>query len=160
MKICADFFIERDFAFGKFFPLFLSNLIMSRRDFQRVVEAILKDDKRYAVGAYVFVRMALDFTVKNHKKNPDDPRGQHVSAAELLEGCRAFALETFGPMAAVLFKQWGVKSCEDIGQIVFNMVKVKEMSKTDDDKIEDFSNGYDFYEAFERPYLPKSRGGL
>ena len=133
---------------------------MSRRDFQRVIEAILKDDKRYAVGAYVFVRMALDYTVKNHKKNPDAKNGSHVSAAELLEGCRVFALETFGPMAAELFKEWGVKDCADIGQIVFNMVKVGEMSKTDDDKIEDFSGGYDFYEAFERPYLPKSKGGL
>ena len=133
---------------------------MSRRDFQRVVEAILKDDKRYAVGAYVFVRMALDYTVKNHKKNSPEGKGSHVSAAELLEGCRVFALETFGQMAAVLFKEWGVKSCADIGQIVFNMVKVGEMSKTDDDKIEDFSEGYDFYEAFERPYLPKSKGGL
>lgn len=132
---------------------------MSRRDFQRVIEAILKDDKRYAVGAYVFVRMALDYTVKNHKKS-DGEKGSHVSAAELLEGCRVFALETFGPMAAVLFKEWGVRECSDIGQIVFNMIKVGEMSKTDEDKIEDFSVGYDFYEAFERPYLPKSKGGL
>ncbi len=132
---------------------------MSKRDFQRVIEAILKDDKRYAVGAYVFVRMALDYTVKKCKAN-EEKKNSHVSAKELLDGCREFAIETFGPMAAVLFKEWGVKECADIGQIVFNMIKAGEMSKTDEDKVEDFSVGYDFYEAFERPYLPKSKGGL
>lgn len=135
---------------------------MSRRDFQCVIEAILKDDRRYAVGAYVFVRMALDYTVKNAHPAPHGSvrKGSHVSAAELLDGIRRFGLETFGPMAAVLFSEWGVKSCSDFGEIVFNMIKVGEMSKSDEDRLEDFSDGYDFYEAFERPFLPASKGGL
>ena len=68
------------------------------RNFQKTIESILMDDKRYGVGAYVFVRMALDFTVK--RACAKDPRRteRHVSAAELLEGVRDFALETFGPM--------------------------------------------------------------
>lgn len=135
---------------------------MSRRDFQRVVEVIFKDDKRYGVGAYVFVRMGLDYTAKEICAQAVDPskKGSHVTAAQLVDGLRKFGLETFGPMMAVLLKEWNVKSCADFGQIVFNMIKVGEMSKTDEDKIEDFDGGYDFYEAFERPFLPKSKGGL
>jgi uncharacterized repeat protein (TIGR04138 family) len=133
----------------------------SKKEFHRVIEAILKDDKRYAVGAYVFVRMALDYTVRKSVPNrTKDRKGSHVSAAELVDGIRCFALETFGPMAAVLFLDWGVKECADFGDIVFNMIKVGEMSKTDDDKLEDFAGHYDFYDAFERPFLPKSKGGM
>lgn len=121
----------------------------------------MMDDRRYAVGAYVFVRMALDYTVKKcSSQDRAGRKGAHVSAAELVEGARAFALETFGPMASVLFEEWGVKNCADIGNIVFNMIKVGEMSKTEDDRLEDFAGHYDFYDAFARPFLPKSRGGI
>ncbi|MBO6102365.1 MAG: hypothetical protein J6P03_03820 [Opitutales bacterium] len=138
---------------------------MSKRDFQKAVEAILNDDKRYAVGAYVFVRMALDYTVKNIDKIRAESggakrAGSHVSAAELLEGIRIFGLETFGQMMSVLLETWGVKKCSDFGEIVFNLIKVGELSKTDDDKIEDFTEAYDFREAFVCPYLPKNKGVL
>lgn len=139
---------------------------MSRRDFQKAIEAILHDDKRYAVGAYVFVRMALDYTVKNIDKiqeslnGSQERTGSHVSGRELLEGIKIFGLETFGQMMAVLLKEWGVKNTLDFGEIVFNLIKVGEMSKTDEDKLEDFADAYDFFDAFERPFLPKSKGGL
>ncbi len=132
---------------------------MGRRDFHKVIAAILQDDKRYAVGAYIFVRMALDFAAKkvNAQKPLSEKKNNHITARELLFGAKDFALETFGPMAAVLFKDWGVHTTADIGQLIFNMIKVGEMSKSPDDKIEDFENVYDFYEAFEKPYLPKSK---
>jgi len=126
---------------------------MARRNFQSVLEAILKDDTRYQMGAYVFVRMALDFSVKKMAEKKALPLGaKHVSTAELLEGIKLFALETFGPMAAVLFEEWGVKTCEDFGNIVFNMIKVGELSKSENDKIEDFQNGYDFHTTFVKSF--------
>jgi uncharacterized repeat protein (TIGR04138 family) len=117
----------------------------------------LKDDKRYAVGAYVFVRMALDFTVKRVCAFEPNRPERHVSTGELLDGIRDFALETFGPMAMTLFEEWGVRSTEDIGQIVFNMIQAQALRKTDEDKIEDFANGFDFREAFVVPFLPKKK---
>ncbi len=130
---------------------------MGLRRFQKTLESILKDDKRYAVGAYVFVRMALDFTVKRVCALDPNRAERHVSAQELLEGIKDFALETFGPMAAVLFEEWGVRSTEDFGQIVFNMVQAKALRKNDEDKIEDFANGFDFHEALVLPFLPKRK---
>ena len=122
-----------------------------------MLESILKDDKRFKVGAYVFVRMALDFTVKNVCASNPGRRNRHVSAGELLDGIRIFALQSFGPMAKVLFDEWGVKSCRDIGDIVFNLISAGALRKTEDDKIEDFDNGYDFNEAFVKPFLPKRK---
>ena len=131
---------------------------MGMRNFQKTLESILRDDKRYGVGAYVFVRMALDFTVKRACAEDPSRTERHVSAAELLEGVKDFALETFGPMAMTLFEEWGVRSTEDIGQIVFNLVRAQALRKTDDDKLEDFAGGFDFREAFVAPFLPAKKG--
>lgn len=57
-----------------------------------------------------------------------------------------------------LFEEWGVRSTEDIGQIVFNMVRAQALRKTDDDKLEDFAGGFDFREAFVAPFLPAKKG--
>ncbi len=132
---------------------------MGNRKFDKTVEAILRDDKRYAAGAYVFVRMALDFTVKRACAKDASRKDKQVSTTELLEGIKDFALETFGPMAMPLFEEWGVRSCEDFGAIVFNLIEAEALRKSDEDKIEDFSNGYDFEEAFVKPFLPKRKKG-
>ena len=130
---------------------------MGNREFQKTLDSILKDDKRFKVGAYVFVRMALDWTVKNAISTNPERRDKHVTAKEFLEGIKEFALQTFGPMSKVLFDEWGVKSCKDIGAIVFNLIDAGALRKTDDDKIEDFYDGYDFEEAFVKPFLPRRK---
>ncbi|MBQ6534186.1 MAG: hypothetical protein IJI37_03370 [Opitutales bacterium] len=127
------------------------------RKFQKTLEAILKDDNRYAAGAYVFVRMALDFTVKRVCAANPERRERHVSAAELLDGIKDFALETFGPMAYTLFEEWGVRDTGDFGQIVFNLIRAQALRKTEEDKIEDFSGGFDFREELVEPFLPKGK---
>jgi len=125
-------------------------------NFDEVVELILAKDPRYARGAYAFVREALDFTQKLIGK---EARGQirHVTGQELLEGIRQFALQQFGPMAATVFEEWGVRRCEDFGEIVFNMVEIGLLAKTEKDCRADFQNGYDFTEAFHKPFWPQSR---
>ena len=124
------------------------------RKFQQTLESILKDDRRYAVGAYVFVRMALDYTVKKVNESDVGRKDRNVSGRELLEGIREFALDTFGPMSMPLLDEWGVSKCEDFGNIVFNLVEAKALTKTEEDRIEDFMGGYDFDEAFVKPFLP------
>ena len=124
------------------------------RKFQKTLESILKDDTRYAVGAYVFVRMALDYTVKRVCEADPNRKQRHVSTQELLDGIKDFALETFGPMAFTLFEEWGVHKTEDFGEIVFNMIQAQALRKTEEDKIEDFAGVFDFHEAFVAPFLP------
>lgn len=127
------------------------------RELQKALEAIVRDDSRYAVGAYIFVRMGLDYTIKRLAARDKTRKDRNVSAAELLDGIRAFALESFGQMAYTLLSEWGVKTCSDFGNIVFNLVDAQILSAAKGDKIEDFYNGYDFKEAFVAPYQPKRK---
>ena len=60
-------------------------------------------------------------------------------------------------MAQTILEEWGVRSCEDFGELVFNMVEHSILAKTEQDRREDFKSGYDFYDAFRKPFLPVSR---
>lgn len=124
--------------------------------FEEALELILDRDPRYARDAYLFIREALDFTQKNVAR---DRRGRtrHVSGQELLGGIREYALNQFGPMTMMVLGEWGIHNCADFGELVFNMVDVKLLAKTEHDTRADFANGYDFNEAFRAPYLPAGK---
>jgi len=115
-------------------------------DFLEAVEEIVTDDPRYKAEAYEFVIAALNYT----QSKLDKPR--HVTGRELLEGIRGYGLERFGLMARTVFSNWGIRKTEDFGNVVFNMVNAGLMSKTDEDSIDDFKDGYDFKEAFDKGY--------
>jgi len=123
-------------------------------DVDPILDAIIETDPRFRRDAYHFVRDALDHTQKNLLKSQKSPP-RHVTGQELLEGIRQFALDQFGPMTLVVFDEWGVRRCEDFGDMVFNMVGANLLGKTDKDSHEDFKGGYDFREAFEKPFLPE-----
>ncbi|MGJ3241910.1 MAG: Minf_1886 family protein [Opitutales bacterium] len=127
------------------------------KDFGDVVDLIRKEDPRYEKGAYYFVRQALDHTLKNLRESDDERRNTHVSGQELLDGIRSFAIEQYGPMAKTLFDHWNIRHCNDFGDIVFNLVEYGVLGKTDSDSPRDFAEGYDFEEAFVRPYQPKKQ---
>ncbi len=122
--------------------------------FQEAVEKILRDDRRYHPEAYTFLRDALESTLKRRKKARKETVATHVSAAELLDGFRLHALHEFGPMAITVLGYWGVSAPEDVGNIVFNLVRSGVFGKTDEDTIESFREGYDFEEAFVQPFRP------
>ncbi len=129
---------------------------MHEISFEEALAKIAATDPRYQREAYLFVREALDHTQKTIGK---DARGRirHVTGQELLTGIREYALQQFGPMAKTVFEEWGVRSCPDFGEIVFNMVEAGWLAKTDKDSRADFLGGYDFDEAFRQPFLPKGK---
>jgi uncharacterized repeat protein (TIGR04138 family) len=129
---------------------------MQEINFDEAVDLIIAKDTRFARDAYGFVREALDFTQKLAGKETRSPI-RHVSGQELLGGIRQFALVQFGPMVVTVFEEWGVKSCRDFGEIVFNMVEIGLLAKTDKDTRDDFQNGYDFTDAFRKPFWPQSK---
>ncbi len=126
--------------------------------FSTAVDAIIAKDPRFAKGAYYFVRMGLDHTVKKIQKEkrarPKNMPGHHVSGRELLDGIRELAIEQYGPMAYTLFRRWGLSVSDNFGEIVFNLVEAKILGKTENDRQEDFNGGFSFEEAFVVPYLP------
>ena len=120
---------------------------------EETLERIVDTDPRYHRDAYYFVRDALDVAQKKFCSKKAEP--QHVSGQQLLAGIREHALDEFGPMAITVLAEWGITRCEDFGELVFNMVEQSLLGKTDEDTREDFKNGYEFHEAFRKPFLPK-----
>ena len=129
---------------------------MQELTFDSTLALILAKDSRYHRDAYLFVKDALDHTQKIVVKESREQL-RHVTGQELLEGIRGYALTQFGPMAEMVFAEWGIHRCEDFGEIVFNMVEVTLLGKTDEDRREDFQNGYTFHDAFRKPFLPSEK---
>lgn len=95
---------------------------MQEVSFEDALEILTIKDPRYTREAYLFVREALDHTQRAMAK---DKQGaiRHVSGQELLAGIREYAIAQFGPMAMTVLQEWGIHSCQDFGELVFNMVE-------------------------------------
>ena len=133
-------------------------LFMQKIGFAEALDSIVASDPRYQRDAYVFLRDALDFTTKQQKK-VKGATVRHVTGPELLGGVRQYALKEFGPLVMTVFDNWGIHSCEDIGNMVFNLIGAGIFGKTEEDSIEDFKNVYDFEEAFVKPFAPAKPPG-
>ena len=129
---------------------------MHEVNFDEAVELIVAADPRYHRDAYGFMREALDFTQKLVGKE-NQGKVRHVTGLELLDGLRQYALQQFGPMTTTVFEEWGIRNCRDFGEIVFNMVENGLLAKTEKDSREDFQSGYDFTDAFLKPFWPAHR---
>jgi uncharacterized repeat protein (TIGR04138 family) len=102
------------------------------------------------------MREALAFTQKLASKE-NSGKVRHVSGQELLDGIRQYALTQYGPMTMTVLEEWGITECRNFGDLVFNMITGGLLQKTDADSPEDFVTGYDFTEAFRKPFWPASR---
>lgn len=111
-----------------------------------MVDEIVRKDDRYKVEAYLFIRDAFMHTMVRLGK------GRHLTGRDLLEGIRKLGLERFGPTARMVFEHWGVKSTEDFGQVVMNLVAAGLMHKADEDTLREFRDVFDFREEFEEKY--------
>src|ERR687888_6052 len=127
---------------------------MQKIGFAEALDSVVANDPRYHRDGYIFLRDALDFTTKQQKKIKG-VSVRHVTGPELLDGVRQYALREFGPMVMTVFDNWGIHSCEDIGNMVFNLIAAGVFGKTEEDSIKDFKNVYDFEEAFVRPFAPE-----
>jgi len=107
---------------------------------------IVEKDSRYALEAYLFVLEAVFFTRRKFKING------HVTGQQLLEGIKDLAQKRYGLMAKVVFEHWGITKTLDFGNIVFNMVNEKILGKTEEDRLDDFNDVYDFDEVFVKNY--------
>jgi len=110
--------------------------------FQDLVEEICSRDNRYKPDAYEFVLRGLNFTQDKLKKKT------HVSGSELACGLRDYAIDQYGALASRVLAHWGISQTQDFGNIVFNMIEKKLLSKTEKDSLADFNAVYDFKEAF------------
>lgn len=130
---------------------------------------LLAEDRRYKLDAYVFVEEALNYAhdslgmgserpsaesgSSSHRgRRSAEPVERHLTGQELCEAIRRYALEQFGYMAKPVLNAWGVRSTGDFGNIVFNLIEIERMKKTDQDQRADFDDVYDFDDAFCRDF--------
>lgn len=123
--------------------------------FDEAVARICARDRRYAPEAYLFLHDGLMRKLQQVQKKEKKPR--QITGAELSGGLREYALEQFGPLTMTVLSRWGLHTTRDFGEIVFALLKAGLLGKTEEDKIEDFDNLYDFDRAFRAPFRPKPR---
>ena len=55
-------------------------------------------------------------------------------------------------LARVVLEHWGVRSSADIGDVVFTLVELELLMSQATDSRDEFSDVFDFDQAFERDY--------
>jgi len=122
---------------------------------------LLRRDRRYHRDAYFFVFEALRFAQEQMgiggmtsplQDDPDEER--HVTGQQLCEAIRQYAIQQYGMLAKNVLNEWGVRSTGDFGEIVFNLIEIGQMKKTDSDRREDFENVFDFDDGLQDAFLP------
>lgn len=112
--------------------------------FWDTVDALREARRRYAREAYGFVVAALGETVQGlPPERVADVRRRHLSGRELLVGVVALARREFGTLAPMVFREWGVQTAEDVGEIVFELVRAGQLSARPEDTMDDFRGGFD-----------------
>jgi uncharacterized repeat protein (TIGR04138 family) len=116
----------------------------------RILE-LCREAPHFAYEAYEFIGDAVTFTQQRLGRvaSEDEEPGvdHHVSGAELLRGVCDLAIITFGMMAPVVFKQWNVQTTDDVGKMVFDLIGVGRLSKSDRDAPEDFRGLFNLPQA-------------
>jgi uncharacterized repeat protein (TIGR04138 family) len=125
----------------------------------RSLAKLLREDPRYKADAYYFVREALAFAQQElglgMSSEYDAEQGgyePHLTGQQLCEATRLYALEQFGYMSKVVLNSWGIYSTGDLGDIVFNLIRIGQLKKSERDRREDFDNVFDFDEALQQDF--------
>lgn len=109
----------------------------------------------YGAEAFKFLFEALDQAVNLAGREEAQGADRHVSGQELLSGMRRYASQVFGPLAAEVWRSWGVHSSLDWGRIVFLLVDEGMLNRRENDTIEDFREDFDFDQIFVEQYVPE-----
>ena len=106
------------------------------------IQKLIDLNPNYKFEAYSFVLAALHYTMTGM------PSPRHISGAEFCDGLRRYSIDQFGPLARTVLEYWGIHKTVDFGKIVFALVEVGLMRKTEEDSLADFTNVYDFETVF------------
>ncbi len=89
-------------------------------------------ETRFSPEMYGFVLASLDY----HRSKVQQEG--HIDAMELVESVIELAIMKFGPMSISVLKNWGVTETIHIGSIVYNLIAMEILSKTEEDTHEQF----------------------
>ena len=110
---------------------------------------LLQTDLRYRLHAYQFVRDSLAFAQEAiPNDNPEPEEEPHLTGQQLCEAIRLFAIDQFGYMSKTVLNSWGIHGTVDFGEIVYNLIDIGMMKKSETDQREHFADVYSFEKAF------------
>lgn len=127
---------------------------------------LFRRDKRFHLDAYVFVFDALRYaheqlgmgrspgSIEDTVVADETESERHISGQQLCEAIRLYAVKQYGGLAKCVLNHWGIQKTGDFGEIVFNLISLGQMRKTDSDRREDFDHVFDFDEAFRDTFGP------
>ncbi len=112
---------------------------------ERIYE-ICETNTRFKPQAFFFIFMALA------RCRMTEGLSGHVTGQQLLLAFADEARSQYGPMAKTVLNHMGFHNTRDVGDLVFLMVQERLLSKTEQDNLDDFSDGYDFDQEFVERY--------
>jgi uncharacterized repeat protein (TIGR04138 family) len=130
---------------------------------------LLRRDRRYHFDAYVFVFEALRYaqqkvvvpgsrvseSASDAEFDTDELEEEHhVTGQQLCEAIRLYAVQQYGLLAKRVLNHWGIHATGDFGEIVFNLIDIGQMRKTDTDRREDFDDVFDFDAGLRDAFVP------
>ena len=105
-----------------------------------------EDEAEELEKVHVFLLEVLHLAVNR------DGAAHHVGALEVVQTVRDQAIDRYGPLARTVLDRWGIRSSEDIGRLVFQMIDKGILLRSDQDHPGQFVNLLDFDQAFEIDY--------
>lgn len=73
----------------------------------------------------------------------------HITGQQLSESCRLYAIEQYGYLARIVLGSWGIHCTGDFGELVYNLIRIEQMRKSESDRREDFDDVFEFENAFD-----------
>ncbi len=131
---------------------------LSEQSLWDTIDRIREREPRYPREAYLFVVASLGHAVQARpRERRNDPVRRPQSGGELLRAVVSLARQEFGSMAPVVFREWGVRRNEDVGEIVFQLVGAGQLSARPEDTIEDFRAGPELIKSLEEDLASQRR---
>lgn len=115
------------------------------------LDRVIRDDPRYPLEAYEFLCDSVEYTQEMLGRAPreeDHPDADcHITGGELVRGACELAVREFGLLAPAVFKAWNIRRTDDVGNIVFNLIRAEQLSQSDRDDPDDFRDLFDLAQA-------------
>lgn len=117
------------------------------------LDSLVERDPRYPREAYEFLLEALSFTQRRQARLTQSPNTDlDVTARELLEGFRDFAVAEFGLLAPTVLRLWGIQGTSDVGNLVYNLIAIDALTNQPGDRREDFDNVFNWDQELLRGF--------
>ena len=118
--------------------------------FWDAVNEIRRTDGRFAPEAYGLIMDSLELAMHTIGFR------RHISGEELLESLCDHAKSRYGMLAYTLLDKWGIKTTDDVGEAVFQLVEAHVLARQERDSREDFHDVFDLRERLEEDYFDKN----